>query len=168
LFDNKRVRGICRKMLRVCSGESPEDAEDLVQESYLKYLEVNHRSPVANEEGYLITVIKNLLPDFWSRRNQRIALLRSFKAIVQQMDEESESDVALSPDVEKQEELLRRAMERLPPSLLKAIELDMQGVPDAEIARQLGIAVTSVKKYLSRARALLKSIMLQEAEHADE
>jgi RNA polymerase sigma-70 factor (ECF subfamily) len=155
-------------LLRICREENPEDAEDLVQEAYLRYLEANHRSPVANEEGYLITVIRNLLPDFWSGRNQRTAASRAFKEILEQMDEESGIDAALSPDVEKQQELLRLAMERLPPSLLKAIELDMQGVPDAQIASQLGIAVTSVKKYLSRARARLKSIMLQEAEHADD
>jgi DNA-directed RNA polymerase specialized sigma24 family protein len=60
LLENVRIGNVCRKLLRMCRGESSEDARDLVQEAYLRFLEARRKGPVANEEVYLKTVIKNL------------------------------------------------------------------------------------------------------------
>jgi DNA-directed RNA polymerase specialized sigma24 family protein len=134
LLENTRIGHECRKLLRMCRGENPDDAKDLVQETWLKFIE--KRRQVAHEEAYLKKMVKNLLSRLWRERHEREAALV--------------------------------ALELLPPRLRQAIELDTQGLSDEQIAVQLRIEITTVKKHLSRARARLASIMLQEAEHADE
>jgi RNA polymerase sigma factor (sigma-70 family) len=84
------------------------------------------------------------------------------------LDEESGSNLAFTSAAEEPEEVLKKAIERLSPRLRTAIELDTRGLSDEQIATQLGIEITTAKKHLSRARARLKSILLREAEYADE
>ena len=168
LVENVRIGNVCRKLQRMCRGESSEDARDLVQEAYLRFLEARRKWPVSNEETYLKTVIKNLLPDFWRRKRERAAVLLGLKELLEQLDEEPGSKLAFTSAIEEPEEVLKKAIERLPPRLRSAIELDTRGLSDGQIAMQLGIEITTVKKHLSRARARLKSILLQEADYADD
>jgi RNA polymerase sigma factor (sigma-70 family) len=164
--EDVRIGNVCRKLLRMCRGESSEDARDLVQETYLRFLE--KRRQVANEEAYLKKMIKNRLPGFWREKHDRTAGLRALEELLGQLGEGSSNNPSVTPAAEELEELLKKAIDRLSPRLRAAIELDTQGLSDEQIAARLGVEPATVKKHLSRARARLKSIMLQEAEHADE
>ncbi|MDB6159243.1 MAG: sigma factor [Gammaproteobacteria bacterium] len=166
LLENTRIGDVCRKLLRMCRGENPEDARDLVQETWLKFIE--KRRQVANEEAYLKKMIKNLLARLWRERHEREAALVALEEILERTAEASRNNLPFALAAEEPEELLPKAIARLPPRLRQAIELDTQGLSDEQIAVQLRIEITTVKKHLSRARARLASIMLQEAEHADE
>jgi DNA-directed RNA polymerase specialized sigma24 family protein len=59
LLENTRIGDVCRKLVRMCRHENPEDAKDLVQETWVKIIE--KRRQVAHEEAYLKKMIKNLL-----------------------------------------------------------------------------------------------------------
>jgi RNA polymerase sigma factor (sigma-70 family) len=168
LVENVRIGNVCRKLLRVCRrGENPEDAWDLLQEAYVKFLEVTRKSPVANEEAYLKTVIRNIRSAMWRERRKREATLLALEELLEQPDEVSGGHPASGPSPEEQAEWLKKAIESLSPRLRETIELDMGGFSNEQIAGRLGIEMTTVKKHLSRARAHVELIMLQEAEHAD-
>jgi RNA polymerase sigma factor (sigma-70 family) len=166
LLENTRIGDVCRKLLRMCRHESPEDAKDLVQETWLKFIE--KKRPVVNDEAYLKKMIKNLLSRLWRERHDREAALVALGKLLEQTGAAPGNHLAFLLPAEELEELLPKATELLPPRLRQAIELDTQGLSNEQIAVQLRIEITTVKKHLSRARARLKSIMLQEAEHADE
>lgn len=166
LLENTRIGDVCRKLVRMCRHENPEDAKDLVQETWLKFIE--KRRQVANEEAYLKKMIKNLLSRLWRERHEREAALVALEEILEQTAEALPNNLPFPLAAEELEEFLPKAIELLPPRLRQAIELDTQGLSDEQIAVQLRIEITTVKKHLSRARARLKSTMLQEAGHADE
>jgi RNA polymerase sigma factor (sigma-70 family) len=113
-------------------------------------------------------MIKNLLSGFWREKHERAAALCALQELLEQLAEAPRSNPPFPPTAEELEELLKKAVESLPPRLRSAIELDMRGFSGEQIAAQLGIEITTVKKHLSRARARLKSILLQEAQHADD
>jgi RNA polymerase sigma factor (sigma-70 family) len=166
LLENTRIGDVCRKLVRMCRHENPEDAKDLVQETWLKF--IDKRRQVANEEAYLKKMIKNLLSRLWRERHEREAALVALEKILEQTGEALPNNLPFPLAAEELEELLPKAIELLPPRLRQAIELDTQGLSDEQIAVQLRIEITTVKKHLSRARARLKSTLLQEAGHADE
>jgi RNA polymerase sigma factor (sigma-70 family) len=166
LLENTRIGDVCRKLLRMCRHESPEDAKDLVQDTWLKFIEKKRQ--VVNEEAYLKKMIKNLISQLWRERHDREAALVALGKLLEQTGAASWNHLAFLLPAEELEELLPKAIELLPPRLRQAIELDTQGFSNEQIAVRLRIEVTTAKKHLWRARARLKSIMLQEAEHADE
>jgi RNA polymerase sigma factor (sigma-70 family) len=168
LVENVRIGNVCRTLLRVCRrGENPEDAWDLLQEAYVKFLEVPREFPIANEEAYLKTVIRNIRSAMWRERRKREATLLALEELLEQPDEVSGGHPGSGPSPEEQAEWLKKAIESLSPRLRETIELDMGGFSNEQIAGRLGIEMTTVKKHLSRARAHVELIMLQEAEHAD-
>jgi RNA polymerase sigma-70 factor (ECF subfamily) len=60
---------------------------------------------------------------------------------------------------------LRRALAALPRAQREAVVLQGLGLGVAEIARELGVPVGTVKSRLSRARAALASLLSEENEH---
>ena len=169
LLENARIGDLCRKLLRMCRDENPEDAKDLVQETWLEWLRyIEKPRQVANPEAYLKTVIKNIRFQFWREKHTRKEALLALEEVLEQTAEASLNDPSFLLAAEETRELLREAIEHLPPRLRQTVELDAQGLSNEQIAEQLGVEITTVKKHLSRARARLEEIMLQEAEHADE
>jgi RNA polymerase sigma factor (sigma-70 family) len=167
LVEGVRIGNVCRKLLRKYLRENPEDAKDIMQEAYLRFLERRRKSPVADEEAYLKTVIKNMFSRIWKQRRAQAAALLALEQLLEQPYEASGSHPASAPSSEEHEERLKKAIESLSPRLREVLELDMAGLSNERIAVRLGIEITTVKKHLLRARAQVKLTMLQEAEHVD-
>ena len=55
------LRALKRWLMR--QGRSEQDADDLIQETYLRMLEYLEKAPVRNEEAFLRRVARNLLID---------------------------------------------------------------------------------------------------------
>lgn len=132
--------------------ESRDDAEDAVQELYLKILSIPGklvyvRDPVA----YGITLLKNICIDRIRRRESRRA---------EQLEDFMAAD-ASGPDrkMTEKDTLARvmKEMERLPEKQVKVLRMRaLEGLEYDEIARRTGLSQVNIRVLISMARKTLK------------
>ncbi len=123
------------------------DAEDVVQEVFLTYLQ---RQPECDGpeklRAWLMTATankcKNLLQSGWRRKTLPL------------------EDVHASPDHRDEVLEVRSALAKLPPNLRGVVHLFyFEGMPARQIAEMLGLSETAVRSRLFQARKQLKSIL---------
>jgi RNA polymerase sigma factor (sigma-70 family) len=159
----ERVRNIVWRIIR-----NREDAEDLLQEVYLKSF------------LHLISFKGDSLFSTWLSRigiNLALMLLRKRRNHPEVFMENADSDQPVPimefPDHSESIETsyfrmesirqLRLAIQQLPPNLRCVVELQNRNeLPLVEIAHRTGISVAAVKARLVRARATLRELTLQE------
>lgn len=137
-------------------GRSAAEAEDLVQEAWLRMAGQQRQAPVANPEAFLMRTAINLSIDV--HRVQRA------QGVAVAVDDVVLADAA--PGVEAQllgrERLARMTvcLERLPErsrGIFLAHRLDGRSYSD--IAREMGISAKAVEKHVAKAMLLLASCM---------
>lgn len=148
-----------------------EDAEDLVQETYLKaYRSYGQFTPGTNLKAWLFKILKNTFINEYRKRQAAPA-----ESDFADIEESFESQLA--PDASGQmknpeEEILesafdqgvQRALDELPEDYRMAVLLaDIEGFPYKEIAEILEIPVGTVMSRLYRGRKLLEAEMLRYA-----
>ena len=131
------------------------DAEDLVQESYLRAFKFFGSFQGANARGWLLTIVRNTCYT-WFRENRPQELTTSF-------DENIHSTEADPLDPEKlllqseSGQLIKQAMEELPLEFREVLTLrELEGLSYKEIAVIAGIPPGTVMSRLARARSRLK------------
>jgi RNA polymerase sigma-70 factor (ECF subfamily) len=144
-------RGTSARVLRYAyavTGDMAE-AQDLVQEAYTRAWQrwravSDHPSP----EAWIRTVVARLATDRWRRMGRwRAALLRSGPA-----------EPARPPSEDTV--MLVAALRELPVAHRQALALHyLFDLPVAEIAAEAGVAVNTVKSWLSRGRAALAAVL---------
>jgi len=142
---------------RVSGNESL--AEDLLQESYLRFL---HKPPASAEPGprraYLFTLALRLLQDHWRRESPRRWLRLPFQ------NEDAEEDPPC-PDPGPERFTLGRqevalGFEALPPRQRNLLWLAyVEGLDHRELARALEVTEGSVRVLLHRARAKMATTL---------
>ena len=145
-----------------------QDAEDLVQETYLKaYRAYAQFTPGTNLKAWLFKILKNTFINEY-RRRQAAPRESDFAAI----EENFESEIApeaggkiKNPEEEALErafdENVQRALDALPPDYRMAVLLaDIEGFSYKEVAEILEIPVGTVMSRLYRGRRLLEETML--------
>ena len=148
-----------------------EDAEDLVQETYLKaYRSFDQFTPGTNLKAWLFKILKNTFINDY-RRKQTQPPESDFAAI----EENFESHIApgSAPGGKTPEDLalenvldedVQRAVDALPPDYRMVLLLaDIEGFSYKEIADILEIPVGTVMSRLYRGRKLLEETMLSYA-----
>jgi RNA polymerase sigma-70 factor (ECF subfamily) len=126
----------------------PAEAEDIVQEAFLKILHAAARyRPTASFRTYLHTVVARLCLDHTRRKRPDYS--------GDLPDPPSEApDPAESLDLAEQRLAIRRALDDLPPAQRLAILLQHdEGLDYATIARIMGISVRAVEGCIRRGRA---------------
>jgi RNA polymerase sigma-70 factor (ECF subfamily) len=150
---------------------NPSDAEDLVQETYLKAYRFFHRfQPGTNCKAWLLKVLTNIFINKYRKKtkepetiavaededyrlNQRILALGNR----QNPEEHFWSQLG--------EEQIKKALESLPPEFRLAVTLCfVEGFSYEEIADILGVRLGTVKSRIHRGRLLLKSQLLDYAQ----
>lgn len=147
---------------------NPEDAEDLLQETYLKaYRHYASFQPGTNLKAWLFKILKNTFINEYRRRKQVPAqvdfaeLEESFESLLATEDR--------SPVRNPEEELLdatldgevRAAVKALPHNYKVVVLLaDIEGYSYKEIAEILAIPVGTVMSRLYRGRRLLERALL--------
>lgn len=135
------------------------DREDLVQEVFLR-LARQDLTAIANVEGYLFQAAANVLKD-WRRRGVRHAA---------DAHDPVEEDLPAEVDFTPERVLLGKdavsaliaALEALPERTRAVFLLyHFDQLPQAEIARRLGIAVRTVENNMAKAHAHLAAVMLE-------
>lgn len=129
---------------------SPERAEDLVQELYLRIAQRAGTEPVENPSAYLYRVGSNLMLDLLrheQRQSRKAAAFATAEQTSGGRDEQPDQMRILA--ARQQLERIAEAVSRLPAPVQRAFRLHkLEGLSHAETAAAMGVSRSSVEKYL--------------------
>ena len=150
---NPRLSAYCYKI-------SPAIAEDLMQELWERVIALRshqrQEKQVANPAAFLFRMLRNLTIDHHRQSKEHLAL---DEAAFDLADRSHQSDTAR--DLEA---IILEALEKLPASDKEILVLNIySGYKFGEIAEMLGKSTDAVWQQASRARAKLRTIVMEEA-----
>lgn len=155
-----RLMQVCRRR-----GRSQEEAEDLIQEAFLRLHEYCRTSEVRDEEAFLARTVSNLAINAY--RRERIL------SFAEQTVEELEQTVGLSDSSPGPERIFaaQQRLDEITRTLGAVSERTCQiflaqraGYSYGEIAADLGITERTVQKHVARAMFLLIGMRMREGE----
>ncbi len=141
---------------------SPSDAEDLVQDTYLKAFRAARQfQPGTNLKAWLFTILQNTFRNLRRDRGREPV----------DIDSETVERAAVSVDAPDPEQRLiaktldadlREAFDSLPPAFREAVWLrDVEDLAYADIAQVLDVPIGTVMSRISRGRRLLQRRVLE-------
>jgi RNA polymerase sigma-70 factor (ECF subfamily) len=135
-----------------------EDAEDVVQEAFLRAFSAFENLRGSDAKAWLLTIVRNTCLTWLKRNRNATAMI----ALQDQVEDPSEP----SPDPEEMlfisidREQVRRALEQLPLEFREVIVLrEFEGFSYKEIATTVGVPVGTVMSRLSRGREWLRRLL---------
>lgn len=141
--------GRLRRFLKLRLGNA-SDVPDLAQEVFLRLLRVPNHEEIRSPEAYLFTVASHVVQQHYQKQ-------AAAPASLDWVDQFADSPGAATDDppahteMRQRLERLERTLDQLPPRVAMALIMHrMAGHTIAEIARELGLAEITVKKYLAR------------------
>ena len=142
----------------------PTDVDDILQESLARTLEADGRNPVKFPKSYLFTVSRNIVFEE-QRRRAREVQWEIDEAII-------ESESPLSDDETYYRQLMTAfwdAIGELPQNHQRAILLRrVYGLSHRQIARKMGVSLSSVEKYFAQGIRRCHDIMSRRGFSTDE
>ena len=139
---------------------SREEAEDLYQDTFLKFYEIGEKLVIeTNPKSYLMGISVNIYRNYKRKLSirQRIA---GTQQSVEEMEVEPVSDARLTEEeviVQEESRLIRGAVRQLPDKYrLPVLLFYMEELPLTEIAAVLKLPEGTVKSRLYRAKKILK------------
>lgn len=134
---------------------NPQDAEDMVQEAYLRAFKFFDSFHGSDSRAWLLTIVRNTCYT-WLQHNRATALSTPF-------DEELHSVSCESMNAERlllektDHEMLRQALEELPVEFRETVILrELEGLSYKEIALIVRVPLGTVMSRLARARRQLQ------------
>jgi RNA polymerase sigma-70 factor (ECF subfamily) len=133
-----------------------QDAQDVVQDAYIRALKGFHLFRGGNSRGWFLTIVRNTA---YTSLNRRAV---AEEKLIPYEEEKYGNIISIDdPDnelpTEAQKEYLQKALERLPLEFREVIILyELEGLSYKELASTLGIPVGTVMSRLSRARRRLQ------------
>ena len=148
LFDrhHSRLYRLARRL-----APSAEDAEDLVQETFLRATRAAVPPGPTDEEAWLVRVLVNIRRDQWRRAALRARYVRT--AVLPSAADGAEGAVVARATV-------WRALDALTPRRRAVLVMhDLEDLPIREIASVLGIAGATARWHLSKGRKQLARVL---------
>ena len=147
-----------------------EDAEDLVQETYMKaYKYYDKFEEGTNFKAWLFKILKNTFINAY-RKKQQVPPESDFAEIEDAFESQVSEDVVRQKSPEEEllqnvlDEDIQHSLEVLPPDFRMVVLLaDLEGFSYKEIAEILEVPVGTVMSRLYRGRRLLEAAMLKYA-----
>lgn len=136
-----------------------EDAEDILQDSYLKVLRGGGTDRIDNLPAFLSRSVRNLATDLFRKRGRRRGETGLDDMAIEPADPlaDPERTLAARQDLEK----IQAAINRLPKRCRQAFVLHrFHGLSYGEIAVRLGVSRSSVEKYIIRALEACRGAVL--------
>jgi RNA polymerase sigma-70 factor (ECF subfamily) len=135
------------------------DAEDVVQDAYVRALRFFSSLRDENARPWLLTIVRNTWYGRFPRRADSAAVN------VAGEDADNRADVSLDPEAQMIQqqtvEQVQRALETLPTDFREVLVLrELEGLAYKEIAAVVGIPLGTVMSRLARARERLADVLL--------
>lgn len=152
-----------QKMFRIAYRllEDNNDAEDIVQEAYIKLWnkrdELNH---IENTESYCVVVLRNLCLDFLRTRNKH--RMQSTEEVTIQEEK------SLIDELENTDEIsyIKTIIDQLPEQQRQIVKLrHFDEYSNEEIEEIMGLTSVNTRVLLSRARKKIKELYLNNQRH---
>jgi RNA polymerase sigma-70 factor (ECF subfamily) len=135
-----------------------QDAQDVVQEAYLRAFKSFGGFHGSNGRAWLLTIVRNTSYTLL-KKNRAVDLTTTFDEEIHATGHESASPAAILEHAEDAE-LIRKAMDELPPEFREILALRHQeGLSYKEIGDIAQLAPGTVMSRLARARAKLKEYL---------
>jgi RNA polymerase sigma factor (sigma-70 family) len=127
------------------------DVPDLAQEVFLRLMRVPRHEDIRSPEAYLFTVASHVVHQHHQKQVTAPVSLETIENFSSRHMASSDDPTARLEMLERLEHL-ERTLDQLPPRVARALILHrLGGHSIAEVARDLGLAEITVKKYLARA-----------------
>jgi RNA polymerase sigma factor (sigma-70 family) len=141
-------------------GRSREDAEDLIQEAFLRLHVYCQTHEVRKQEAFLVRTVQNLSVDFHRRAHRELYVDDSVESLPL-------VDVRLTPDedvaVQQRLDRVRAILDALKPRTREVFLMHrIDGYSSAQIAEQFEISVSAVEKHIARAVLALMTVVESE------
>ena len=135
------------------------EAEDLVQELFIRLMRQIEREPPKNYKGFLLAAATNLLRDRWRRRAVRkLDSMDCIDDFAEHLEDRDEFEPSLWSEQIEQLEHLAEALGEVSPKAANAfVRHRVAGNSYAEIADTMGVSVSMVEKYISSALVVLRA-----------
>jgi RNA polymerase sigma-70 factor (ECF subfamily) len=132
-----------------------QDAQDVVQDAYIRAFKGFHRFRGGNNRAWFMTIVRNTAYNWLNRH--------AWEEKVIPYDDEKHADIIWMNEPEdeflseRRRQYLKRALEELPLEFREVIILyELEGLSYKELAAALGIPIGTVMSRLSRARRRLQ------------
>ena len=138
-------------------GRSREDAEDLIQEAFLRLHIYCQTHEVREQEAFLVRTVRNLSVDSHRRAHRELYVEDPVETLPL-------VDVRLAPDedvaVQQRLDRVRAVLDALKPRTREVFLMHrVEGYSSAQIAEHFEISVSAVEKHIARAVLALMSIV---------
>jgi RNA polymerase sigma-70 factor, ECF subfamily len=142
------------------------DAQDMVQEAYLRALRFFSGFRGTDARAWLLTIVRNTCYT-WLRRNRSPELSCDFDEVVLALESE-EPDPETQQLMKAQAQLVNEAIEKLPIEFREVVVLrELEELSYKEIAVVLGVPIGTVMSRLARARKRLMLLLQGATNYAD-
>jgi RNA polymerase sigma factor (sigma-70 family) len=133
---------------------SDADAEDVVQDAYMRALKFFSSFRGENAQSWLLTIVRNTWYGRFPRRASPVPIVPTSETV------EEPADVALDPEAllmqRETVDRVRHLLEELPADFREVLVLrELEGLSYKEIATVVGIPIGTVMSRLARARERL-------------
>lgn len=132
---------------------SDQDAQDIVQEAYVRALKGFQGFHGVNARGWLLTIVRNTAYS-WLRQRSQVSNLISFDQSVHAQPFEEPSSESIHDERMQQ---LHQALQQLPANLREVLVLyEVEGWSYKQLASALNLPIGTVMSRISRARRRLQ------------
>jgi RNA polymerase sigma-19 factor, ECF subfamily len=152
-----------RQLQRFLSRRLPSDADtqDLAQEVYLRVLRFDGADLVRHPQAYLCKIAAHVACEWQLQARQ--SKPHSSDALEELTIEDTLGE---SVDVDRQRQALHEALLELPLNMRTALVLQhRQGLSYEEIARELGVSLRMVRRYIEEGYVRLRTRLQKQAGH---
>ncbi len=133
---------------------SRQDAEDVIQEAYLRVLRYSAEHQVEDRERLLFSTARNLAVDNQRRRRVREKTVAECALLTPGAEEWPGSDEVV--DARQRLKQIEKVLSQLPARCREVFLLHrLDGLSYSQIAQRCGISVSAVEKHIARACLLI-------------
>jgi RNA polymerase sigma-70 factor (ECF subfamily) len=139
---------------------NPHDAEDVVQESYLRALRFQQSYQGGDARAWLLKIVRNTSYSFLEKRRPAELAEEFDETVHRDTSERPDAEMALIQSAESR--IVRESLERLPTNFREVLILrEFEGLSYKEIAEVVDVPIGTVMSSLARARTQLRELVLR-------